>query len=158
VDGVCVNEEMIRTGYAEARYIPEVNREKYINLEIEAETRKLALWKCTVFQPRSVVNWDCDIPVIDWRDAGKYVNQYVIVKGTIVDTYNSGDVCFLHFHSEWQSHFSVVIFACDIPGFPESPDVYYHGKTVYIIGVIQEYKGSPEIIVKTPDQIRILGK
>ena len=56
----------------------------------------------------------------------------------------------------WQSHFSVVIFACDLPGFPESPDVYYHGKTVHIIGVIQEYKGSPEIIVKTPDQIRIL--
>jgi DNA/RNA endonuclease YhcR with UshA esterase domain len=104
------------------------------------------------------VNWDTDIPVISWRDAEKNYNQYVIVKGTIVDTYNSGDVCFLHFHSEWQSLFSVVIFACDIPGFPVIPDVYYQGKTVYIIGVIQEYKGSPEIIVKTPDQIRILGE
>jgi micrococcal nuclease len=155
VNGVCINEEMIRTGYAEARYIPEVNREHYIELEIEAETNRLALWKCTVFQPR-LVDWDSDIPVISWRNAGKYYNQYVIVKGTIVDTYNSGDVCFLHFHTEWQSHFSVVIFACDIPGFPESPDVYYRGKTVHIIGVIQEYKGSPEIIVKTPDQIRIL--
>ncbi|MGD2250613.1 MAG: thermonuclease family protein [Candidatus Methanofastidiosia archaeon] len=157
VNGVCINEEMIRTGYAEARYMPEENREYYIALEIEAETRKLALWKCTVFQPRSAVDWN-DIPVISWRDAGKYVTQYVIVKGTIVDTYNSGDVCFLHFHTEWQSHFSVVIFACDIPGFPVTPDVYYRGKTVNIIGVIQEYKGTPEIIVKTPDQIRILGE
>jgi micrococcal nuclease len=157
VNGVCINEEMIRTGYAEARYIPEENREHYIALEIEAETRKLALWKCTVFQPRSAVDWN-DIPVISWRDAGKYVNQYVIVKGTIVDTYNSGDVCFLHFHTEWQSHFSVVIFACDIPGFSVIPDMYYRGKTVYIIGVIQEYKGTPEIIVKTPDQIRIMGE
>jgi micrococcal nuclease len=156
VDGICINEEMIRTGYAEARYIPEENRESYIELEIAAETSRLALWKCTVFQPR-LVNWDSDIPVISWRDAGKYYNQYVIVKGTIVDTYNSGDVCFLHFHTEWQSHFSVVIFACDIPGFPVTPDVYYQGKTVYIIGVMQEYKGSPEIIVKTPDQIRIWG-
>jgi DNA/RNA endonuclease YhcR with UshA esterase domain len=50
----------------------------------------------------------------------------------------------------------VVIFACDIPEFPVTPDVYYHGKTVNIIGIIQEYKGTPEIIVKTPDQIRIL--
>jgi micrococcal nuclease len=157
VNGVCINEEMIRTGYAEARYIPEENRESYIALEIAAEANRLALWKCTVFQPR-LVNWDSDIPVIDWRDAGKYLNQYVIVKGTIVDTYNSGGVCFLHFHSEWQSHFSVVIFACDILGFPESPDMYYQGKTVYIIGIIQEYKDSPEIIVKTPDQIRILGE
>jgi micrococcal nuclease len=158
VNGICINEEMIRNGYAEARYIPEENREHYIALEIKAETNRLALWKCTVFQPRSVVNWDSDIPVIDWRDAGKYVTQYVIVKGTIVDTYNSGDVCFLHFHTEWQSHFSVVIFACDMPGFPVTPNVYYRGRTVYIIGVIKEYKGSPEIIVKTPDQIRILGE
>ncbi|MGD2249799.1 MAG: thermonuclease family protein [Candidatus Methanofastidiosia archaeon] len=157
VNGVCINEEMIRTGYAEARYIPEENRELYIELEIEAETSRLALWKCTVFQPR-LVDWDSDIPVISWRNAGKYYNQYVIVKGTIVDTYNSGDVCFLHFHTEWKTHFSVVIFACDIPGFPVTPDVYYQGKTVYIIGVIQEYKGSPEIIVKTPDQIRVLGE
>jgi hypothetical protein len=56
VNGVCINEEMIRTGYAEARYIPEVNSEKYIALEIGAEINRLALWKCTVFQPRSVVN------------------------------------------------------------------------------------------------------
>jgi micrococcal nuclease len=155
VNGICINEEMIRTGYAEARFIPEENREHYIALEIEAETRKLALWKCTVFQPRSVVDWN-DIPAIDWKNAGKYVTQYVIVKGTIINTYNSGDVCFLHFHSEWQTHFSVVIFACDFLNFPESPDTYYHGKTVSIIGIIQEYKGTPEIIVKTPEQIRIL--
>jgi micrococcal nuclease len=154
VDGVCVNEEMIKNGYAEARYIPEVNREYYINLEIEAETNKLALWKCTVFQPR-LVDWGDDIPVINWRDAAKYLNQYVIVTGTIVDTYTSGGACFLNFHSDQNACFTVVIFACDIPGFLESPDVYYHGKTVYIIGVIQEYKGIPEIIVKTPAQIRI---
>jgi micrococcal nuclease len=157
VGDVCINEEMIRKGYAEARYIPEVNRELYIALEIEAETNKLALWKCTTFQPR-LVDWDENIPVINWESAEKYVNQYVIVKGTIVDTYNSGGACFLNFHTEWQSHLTVVIFACDFLGFPESPEEYYRGKTVSIIGLIQEYKGTPEIIVKTPDQIRISGK
>jgi micrococcal nuclease len=157
VDGICINEEMIKNGYAEARYMPEINREHYIALEIEAETRKLALWKCTVFQPR-LVDWDTDIPVIDWKNSEKYINQHVIVKGTIVDTYNSGEVCFLHFHSDQKSHFTVVIFACDFLNFPITPDVYYRGKKVAIIGVIQEYKGSPEIIVKTPDQIRISGK
>jgi micrococcal nuclease len=156
VDGVCINEEMIRNGYAEARYIPEINREKYIALEIEAETSKLALWKCTVFQPR-LVEWDGNIPVINWKNAGKYVNQYVIVTGTIVDTYNSGGACFLNFHSDQKSHFAVVIFACDFLSFPESPDMYYKGKTVTIIGIVQEYKGTPEIIVKTPAQIRILS-
>ncbi|MGD2250391.1 MAG: thermonuclease family protein [Candidatus Methanofastidiosia archaeon] len=154
VNGVCINEEMIKNGYAEARYIPEVNRELYIALEIEAETSKLALWKCTVFQPRSV-EWDDDIPVIKWKNAGKYVNQYVIVTGTIVNTYNSGGACFLNFHTDQKTRFTVVIFACDFLGFPVTPDMYYKGKTVTIIGIIQEYKGTPEIIVKTPAQIRI---
>jgi prenyltransferase beta subunit len=138
VGDVCINEEMIRNGYAEARYIPEVNRELYFALEIEAETNRLALWKCTVFQPR-LVDWDENIPVINWKNAEKYVNQYVIVKGTIVDTYNSGGACFLNFHTDQHSHLTVVIFACDFLGFPESPDIYYLNKKVTIIGLIQCY-------------------
>ncbi len=41
--------------------------------------------------------------------------------------------------------------------FPFVPEVFYLGKTVHIIGIIKEYNGSLEIIVKTPDQIRILN-
>jgi micrococcal nuclease len=94
--------------------------------------------------------------VIDWSEADDYYNQYVIIEGIIVDTYNSGRVCFLNFHPDYQ-YCTVVIFACDIPGFPYPPDTYYLGRKVQIIGIIREYKGSPEIIVKTPDQIRILN-
>ncbi|MBU7009679.1 MAG: hypothetical protein HXS46_03250, partial [Theionarchaea archaeon] len=54
-------------------------------------------------------------------------------------------------------YFAAVIFACDFPGFPKVPEVYYLGKKVQIIGIIKEYNGSPEIIVKTPDQIKIIG-
>jgi micrococcal nuclease len=156
IKGVCVNEKMIQKGYAEVRYISKDNPhwEYYIHLEVEAEKEKAGLWKCGVFQPRSLVDWDENIPVIDWENASKYVTQYVIVKGTIVDTYNSGEVCFLNFDSD---HFTVVIFECDFPHFSEPPEVYYLGKNVYIAGIIKEYKGTPEIIVKTPAQIKILN-
>ncbi|MBU7046085.1 MAG: thermonuclease family protein [Theionarchaea archaeon] len=83
IDDVCINEEMIRQGYAEARYLTDSISEYYIQLEIEAEIARAGLWSENIFQPRS--------------------------------------------------------------------------KTVYIIGIIREYKGSPEIIVKTPGQIRILN-
>jgi DNA/RNA endonuclease YhcR with UshA esterase domain len=89
-------------------------------------------------------------------EADNYYNQCVIIEGTIVDTYNSGEVCFLNFHTDYQ-YFTAVIFACDVSGFPYPPDVYYLGKKVQIIGIIKEYKGSPEIIIKTPNQIRILS-
>ena len=153
----CVNEEMIRQGYAEARYISPDDpiRKYFIQLEIEAETEKAGLWSDNIFQPRSQVNWD-DLPVVNWSDADKYYGQYVIVEGIIVDTYNSGNVCFLNFHTNYD-YFTAVIFASDFPEFTVPPGFYYLGKTVHIIGIIKEYNGSPEIIVKTPDQIRVLN-
>ena len=157
IGNLCINEEMIRQGYAEARYLPEnPTREYYLQLEIQAEVTRTGLWGDNVFQSRSEVDWDTDIPVIDWSDAKNYYNQYVIVEGTIVDTYNSGIVCFLNFHTDYQ-YCTAVIFACDIPGFPGPPDIYYLGRKVQIIGIIREYRGFPEIIIKTPDQIRILN-
>ena len=154
INDVCINEEMIRQGYAEARYLTDSLREYYIQLEIEAETAKAGLWSDNIFQPRSNLRWGEDIPVIDWKDADKYLNQYVIVEGTIVDTFNSCIVCFLNFDTNYQ-YFTAVIFASDFPGFPFIPEDFYLGKTVQIIGIIKEYKGSPEIIVKTPGQMRI---
>jgi micrococcal nuclease len=156
---VCINEEMIKQGYAEARYLTSNDpiREYYIQLEIEAETAKAGLWSDNIFQPRLNLRWEDNIPVIDWSNAENYYNQYVIVKGTIVDTYNSGIVCFLNFDTNYQ-FFTAVIFASDFLGFPFIPEIFYLGKTVYIIGIIKEYNGSPEIIVKTPDQIRILPR
>jgi micrococcal nuclease len=127
-----------------------------VQLEIQAEAAKAGLWGDNIFQPRLCIDWDTDIPVITWSDADDYYNQYVIIEGKIVDTYNSGRVCFLNFHTDYQ-YFTAVIFACDIPGFPYSPDTYYLAKKVQIIGIIREYKGFPEIIVKTPDQIKILS-
>ena len=157
IGDLCINEEMIKQGYAEARYLPEnPTREYYLQLEIQAEAERAGLWSDNVFQPRSEVDWDTDIPFIDWVNAGNYYNQYVIVEGTIINTYNSGIVCFLDFHADYQ-YFTAVIFACDLPGFPYPPDIYYLGRKVRIIGIIRENKGSPEIIVKTPDQIKILS-
>ncbi len=156
IDDVCINEEMIRQGYAEARYLTDSIREYYIQLEIEAEIAKTGLWSKNIFQPRLNLRWGDKIPVIDWKDAHKYYNQYVIVEGTIVNTFNSGTVCFLNFDTN--QYFTAVIFASDFLGFPFIPEIFYLGKKVYIIGIIKEYNGSPEIIVKTPDQIRIMSE
>jgi micrococcal nuclease len=157
INNLCINEEMIRQGYAEAWYLPENPIcDYYVHLEIQAETAKAGLWSDNVFQPRFNLDWDSNLPLIEWSEADQYYNQYVIVEGTIVDTYNSGIVCFLNFHTDYQ-YFTAVIFACDLPGFPYPPDTYYLGKNVQIIGIIREYKGSPEIIVKTPDQIKTIS-
>jgi endonuclease YncB( thermonuclease family) len=159
VSGICANEEMIRNGYAEVRYLSpdDPKLDYYMTLELEAEHNMAGLWGDKIFQSRSIMEWDENTPVINWKDANKHYGQYVIVEGIIVDTYNSGDVCFLNFHPEWHQYFTAVIFACDFPYFIESPEIYYLGRRVQVIGIIEEYKGSPEIIVKTPDQIMVIG-
>ncbi|MBU7046108.1 MAG: thermonuclease family protein [Theionarchaea archaeon] len=74
IGSLCVNEEMIRQGYAEARYMSsdDPKREHYLRLEMKAESEKAGLWSDNIFQPRFNLRWGEDIPIIDWRDAHKY--------------------------------------------------------------------------------------
>jgi DNA/RNA endonuclease YhcR with UshA esterase domain/HKD family nuclease len=95
-------------------------------------------------------------PVISWQDAGDYIGQRAVVEGVVVRTYNSGKAAFLNFDEDWRGTFSVVIFASDFDAFPAPPEAFYLNKRIRVHGKIKEYKGAPEIIVESPDQIEIL--
>lgn len=94
--------------------------------------------------------------VINWQDADKHYGEYLTVKGKIVKTYNSGKACFLNFHPDYKRYFTAVIFQSAFDKFPSQPEVYYNNKKVQITGVIKEYNGSPEIILNSPSQIKVL--
>jgi DNA/RNA endonuclease YhcR with UshA esterase domain len=96
--------------------------------------------------------------VISWKDADKHYGEFCTVEGTVVATYNSGKACFLNFHKNWTRYFTVVIFAADFRKFPSSPEDYYKNKTIKVNGLIKEYKGKPEIVVKNPGQIQITDR
>lgn len=51
------------------------------------------------------------------------------------------------------SPFSVVIFGKDRPNFKEKPELYYNNKKVCVTGSIKEYKGKPEMIITTENEI-----
>ena len=104
-----------------------------------------------------IIGWEGGIPIIDWRYADQYYGQEVIVEGTIVDTYNSGNACFLNFHTDWKRYFTTVIFQNKFYKFPANPERYYKGKKVHVRGVVQEYEGALEIILEDPSQIEIIG-
>ena len=95
--------------------------------------------------------------VISWRQAGKHIGEFLTVEGKIVETHNSGKACFLNFHPEWRSSFTAVIFARSFVAFPADPEDYYRGKRVRVTGMIREYRGKPEIILSSPDQIEALA-
>lgn len=99
-----------------------------------------------------------DRDVISWQDADRYYGHYRIVDGVIVKAYNSGKAVFLNFHPNWKRYFTVVIFEKDFHLFPGNPEKYYLNKHVRVKGIIKEYKGKPEIILTSPDQVEILNK
>jgi DNA/RNA endonuclease YhcR with UshA esterase domain len=77
------------------------------------------------------------------------------VEGAVVQTYNSGGAVFLNFHQDYQNHFKAVIFPDDWGKFPEPPETLYLGRLVRVTGLIEEYQGAPEIIVREPGQIEM---
>lgn len=93
---------------------------------------------------------------ISWKDADKHYNQYVVVKGKIVDTLLSKKTCYLNFHKDWKNHFTAVIFTSDLKKFPYYPDNFYLNKEVKVKGLIIEYMGKPEIILKNSNQIEVV--
>ncbi|MBL7222828.1 MAG: hypothetical protein ISS72_03150 [Candidatus Brocadiae bacterium] len=94
--------------------------------------------------------------VVRWQDAAKHVGEYSTVEGTIVGSYNSGKACFLNFASDWRHTFTAVIFARRFAAFPERPEEHYRGRRVRVTGLVVEYRGKPEIVLDSPDQIEVL--
>ncbi|MCD6310688.1 MAG: hypothetical protein J7M18_08220, partial [Candidatus Eremiobacteraeota bacterium] len=91
----------------------------------------------------------------------QFEGKKVKVEGIIVDTHiaKSGKVRFLNFSRDWRKAFTVVIFTTNLEEFTDKvgePARYYLGKRVIVTGKVKIYKGRPEIIVKSPEQIKVM--
>jgi DNA/RNA endonuclease YhcR with UshA esterase domain len=94
---------------------------------------------------------------IDWKNAADYIGAYVTVKGKIVSAYNNKKVCYLNFHEDYKNHLTLVIFASSFKKFPGYPEKYYLGKEIEVQGRVKDYNGRVEIIVDSPEQIKVKG-
>lgn len=93
--------------------------------------------------------------VIPWTDAADFVGTETIVEGTVVRTYNSSKAVFLNFAEDYQGTFSVVIFPDDWSKFPRPPEALFYGRRIRVQGLVEDYQGAPEIVVRDPWQIEI---
>ncbi len=93
--------------------------------------------------------------VIPWNEAAKWYNATMTVEGVITRTANTGRVIYLNFSSR-NNDMKVVIFPQDAAKFSQPPEKMYQGKKIQVTGKIEEYQGAPEIIVRSPAQIRIV--
>jgi len=94
--------------------------------------------------------------VIPWEEAHRHGGEEIIVEGTIVRTHRAERVLYLNFHANWKRYLTLVIFVKDLPLFPGNPETAYKGKKVRVRGEVKIYKDRPEMVVRSPEDIKIL--
>ncbi len=111
-------------------------------------------WDDAARQPEK--NWSKFKKKIDWKNAGDYIDQYVEVEGTVVSSHKTEKICYLNFDKDYKRYMALIIFAGSFKKFPDNPEKYYMGKKVKVEGRVKEYKGRLEIVLGSPEQIKLL--
>ena len=89
------------------------------------------------------------------EQAAKKIGQSAVVRGKVVQVNKREKVCNLNFGGTFPNHvFEAVIFAGDFKTFPDLEKL--EGKTVELSGKITEYKGKPQIVLKTKSQLKVV--
>jgi endonuclease YncB( thermonuclease family) len=93
---------------------------------------------------------------VPWEEAHRHAGEEIAVEGTIVRTHRAAKVLYLNFHPNWKRYLSLVILASDLNRFPQDPEKAYKGKKVRARGEVKLYKGRPEMVVRSPEDIAVV--
>ena len=93
-------------------------------------------------------------------DAEKYVGQKATVCGIVASaTFASrtkGQPTFLNLDQPYPRQvFTVVIWGNDRGQFDPPPELAFKGKQICVTGLVESYRGKPEIVVALPSQIQV---
>lgn len=96
------------------------------------------------------------VPVVSWKAADQHYGKIVTIEGKIVLTKNIGRICFLNFDPDYRNTFTAVIKRDNYSHFPKDPENFYRGKKVRVTGTIRKWKGAPEMILSTAEEIEVI--
>ena len=98
---------------------------------------------------------------LSWSKAKQAIGRWAAIRGRVVRTYyarsSSGSPTFLNFHDPYPGYFTVVIWGGSRAAFGGSPESRYLRRVVCATGVVQNYRGTPQIIARRASQLRIVG-
>ena len=95
---------------------------------------------------------------ISAKDAYKHINEKVIICDKVYSTkfISTYDMTLLNLGGFFpHQSLTIVIKSRDRKKFQNNPESDFNSKAICVTGVIVEYKGKPEIIVREPKQIQI---
>jgi hypothetical protein len=90
-------------------------------------------------------------------EASKYYDESMVVTGVVARVSILPHIAFLDFDLPGEdSPFTAVIFRDHLRMFGDVQ--MYEGQNVEISGTIMEFRGKPEIVLESPDQIKLAGR
>lgn len=93
--------------------------------------------------------------IISTKEVVDYIGKTITVEGYIADVVTRPKVNYLNFDNKFPKHtFTAVIFPKDAENFEDLNT--FRNKNVRVKGKIELYKGKPQIIVNSPEQINIV--
>jgi len=89
------------------------------------------------------------------REVKAHIGDSLTIKGFVADVYVSEKVTYLNFENKFPKNiFSCAIFSSKAEAFGDLSK--YKSKEVEVTGKITTYKNKPQVILNSPDQIKIL--
>lgn len=88
------------------------------------------------------------------KQTAKYIGKNAVVTGYIADVYKNEKVAYLNFDAKFpKNSCAAVIFKDDFKKFGDVNR--FKNKNIEVSGIISEYNGKPQIILKSASQVKI---
>jgi micrococcal nuclease len=113
--------------------------------EASARSRRVGLWAAAGSAPRKP------------QEMKGTTGSFQVVEGWVTNVGSGAGRVFIDFSSDWQRGFSAVIAPEDRRAFRDYDLDGLHAKHVRIRGMVQDFRGRPEIALSNPAQIEILN-
>jgi DNA/RNA endonuclease YhcR with UshA esterase domain len=133
-----------------------------MDLEVMAARRSIKSLACFIFlvfvflicASNSIAQQESINPI----DAHKYIGMEKTVCGRVASaTYavrTKGRPTFLNLDQPYPKQiFTVLIWGSDRNKFKNPPESFFRGKRICVTGIIKSFRGKPEIVVRSPEQI-----
>jgi glucan-binding YG repeat protein len=88
------------------------------------------------------------------KQTANYIGKNAVVTGYVADVYKNEKVAYLNFDGKFpKNSCAAVIFKDDFSKFGDLSR--FKNKTIEVSGIISEYNGKPQIILKNSSQVKI---
>jgi len=94
--------------------------------------------------------------VVPAEDAATYVGSSVTVEGDVASARREGDAVVLELAPAEAKSFRVVLVLALFSSLPREPERAYAGRRIRATGIVQRFKGRPEMVVESASQIEIV--